>query len=221
MHKLQGWYKYHTYVYMYVVCMYVYTLYQNMWTRIVSVDRTGPFLLEGGGIVEYLASLEQTKSKHIFGNMSSGADLEASEATQLLDDGGATMSPTIQDEEIWQEMVQPWPATFERSISLLSSPMIDASEVDRLTKSPKPGNTPLAARQRIVREIQLKLLFHRRQLTRHSFDDSTLRPRKEQVSYHSRVTNPLTTNEKSTRRRFWTFKQRRIVLECRHLRKRS
>ena len=48
------------------------------------------------------------------------------------------------------EMERPWPATFERSISLLASPMINAEEADHYTKSPKPGNTPLAERRRMV-----------------------------------------------------------------------
>ena len=95
----------------------------------------------------------------MFGTMSSDADIEASEATELLEDGGALLSPLSQDEEIWQEMAQPWPATFERSISLLSSPIINASEINRFTKSPKPGNTPLAARQRMVRGDPVEITF--------------------------------------------------------------
>jgi len=86
---------------------------------------------------------------------SEDADLEVNETTKLISDddlSGALSSPISQDGEIWQEMNQPWPATFERSISLLSSPVIQPSEIDRLTKSPKPGNTPLAARMRMVRE---------------------------------------------------------------------
>lgn len=78
-------------------------------------------------------------------------DLEANEETELLGSGNKTLSPpSNEDTEIWQEMDQPWPATFERSISLLSSPLINAAEADLFTKSPKPGNTPMAARRRMV-----------------------------------------------------------------------
>ncbi len=52
---------------------------------------------------------------------------EASEDTQVL----------------LEEMNEPWPATFERSIVLLASPVMTARQVDLVTKSPKPGNTPL------------------------------------------------------------------------------
>ena len=54
-------------------------------------------------------------------------------------DGGA---------RLWQELDQPWPSTFERSISLLSSPIINKNEVVLFTKSPKPGSTPLALARR-------------------------------------------------------------------------
>lgn len=80
-------------------------------------------------------------------------DLEANETTGLLDSGSNNLSPSSQDAEIWQEMDQPWPATFERSISLLSSPLINTSDADHFTKSPKPGNTPIAARRRMVSTV--------------------------------------------------------------------
>lgn len=85
--------------------------------------------------------------------MATNADLEANEETGLLlEEDGPKLSPAdSQESEIWSEMDQPWPATFERSISLLASPVINAAEADHFTKSPLPGNTPLAARRRMVR----------------------------------------------------------------------
>lgn len=81
---------------------------------------------------------------------SKDGDLEANEETELLGNGSNSLSPpSNEDAEIWQEMDQPWPATFERSISILSSPLINAAEADLFTKSPKPGNTPFAARRRM------------------------------------------------------------------------
>lgn len=52
--------------------------------------------------------------------------------------------------ELWQELGAPWPATSARTTSLLASPVIANDRVNQLTKSPKPGNTPLAQRQRMV-----------------------------------------------------------------------
>lgn len=51
---------------------------------------------------------------------------------------------------LWDEQGKPWPATFERSISLLASPIINKDQADLYTKSPKPGNTPLAQRRQNV-----------------------------------------------------------------------
>ena len=75
-------------------------------------------------------------------------DVEANENTGLLEispDTSSQESSFFEDDE----MFRPWPATFERSISLLSSPIINAEKVDHFTKSPKPGNTPLAERRRL------------------------------------------------------------------------
>jgi hypothetical protein len=84
--------------------------------------------------------------------MATNGDLEANENTGLLGGHDANnLSPTSQESEIWTEMDQPWPATFERSITLLASPVMNAAEADHFTKSPKPGNTPFAARRRNVR----------------------------------------------------------------------
>jgi len=55
------------------------------------------------------------------------------------------------DSDLWKEMDAPWPATFERAISLLASPVIKAQKAKDLTKSPKPGNTPVAIRRRMLK----------------------------------------------------------------------
>ena len=46
-------------------------------------------------------------------------DVEANEATGLLGENGASLSPAessvgTAEELLWQELEQPWPATFER-----------------------------------------------------------------------------------------------------------
>ena len=93
-----------------------------------------------------------------------GGDVESNnEHTAPLPSSSGTSSPgddspgTAESGEsdksgLWQEMDMPWPATFERSISLLASPVIKADEAERFTKSPKPGNTPLAIRRKMVRQ---------------------------------------------------------------------
>lgn len=44
------------------------------------------------------------------------------------------------------EMDRPWPATFERSISLLAGPTMDTTFIDQVTKSPKvTPNLPMRA----------------------------------------------------------------------------
>jgi solute carrier family 32 (vesicular inhibitory amino acid transporter) len=55
---------------------------------------------------------------------------------------------SVESLKLWHELDEPWPATFERSISLLASPVIHAQEVVLYTKSPKPGSTPLALARR-------------------------------------------------------------------------
>jgi hypothetical protein len=79
-------------------------------------------------------------------------DVEANEETVLLDSAQPSPDPSemtaaSENEQLWAEFDQPWPATFERSVSLLASPVISFKEADLYTKSPKPGNTPLAARR--------------------------------------------------------------------------
>ena len=82
------------------------------------------------------------------GTVDTTDDVEANENTGLLDisPGTSSQESSFFDDD---EMFRPWPATFERSISLLASPMINAEKVDHFTKSPKPGNTPLAERRRL------------------------------------------------------------------------
>jgi hypothetical protein len=58
--------------------------------------------------------------------------------------------PQDADTRLWDEMDAPWPATFDRSISLLASPVIKAEKAKDFTKSPKPGNTPAAIRKRML-----------------------------------------------------------------------
>ena len=79
------------------------------------------------------------------------------EETGLLSDGLVnvtveTISQASTESEstqrLWEELSQPWPATFERSISLLASPILPEGKVDHFTRSPRPGSTPLALTRR-------------------------------------------------------------------------
>jgi hypothetical protein len=79
-------------------------------------------------------------------------DVEANEETGLIDSADPSPDPsemtsTSEFDQLWAELDQPWPATFERSVSLLASPVLSFKDVDLYTKSPKPGNTPLASRR--------------------------------------------------------------------------
>jgi hypothetical protein len=87
-------------------------------------------------------------------NQGDTPDIEANERTGLLESASSDTRSQDTDEEsdrLWNEMDRPWPATFERSISLLASPIINVMAVDAYTRSPKPGNTPLANRRRMMR----------------------------------------------------------------------
>jgi len=64
---------------------------------------------------------------------------------------GGSGRPQDADTRLWDEMDAPWPATFDRSISLLASPVIKAEKAKDFTKSPKPGNTPVAIRKRMLK----------------------------------------------------------------------
>lgn len=59
---------------------------------------------------------------------------------------------SVESQKLWDELEQPWPSTFGRSIALLASPVQTPIQVDYFTKSPKPGSTPAAlARRRDLR----------------------------------------------------------------------
>ena len=55
---------------------------------------------------------------------------------------------SAQSIQLWTEMDQPWPSTFERSIGLLASPVLPKKDAELFTKSPKPGSTPIALARR-------------------------------------------------------------------------
>lgn len=78
-------------------------------------------------------------------------------STKILTDsiGDSTAMDELPNEDsyLWEELDAPWPATFERTISLFAYPIIKADRADDLTKSPKPGNTPIAIKRRMVSPI--------------------------------------------------------------------
>lgn len=84
--------------------------------------------------------------------ISSGdADKKPSEDTPLLGETSSDADAsehTVESVHLWEELNAPWPSTFERSISLLASPVIPVKEVVMFTKSPKPGSTPFALLRR-------------------------------------------------------------------------
>ncbi len=74
-----------------------------------------------------------------------------SESSPLVPDSGL-LSPTGSEssegtQRLWEEVAQPWPATYERSIALLASPIISPKQVELFTQSPKPGASPMALAQ--------------------------------------------------------------------------
>ena len=74
--------------------------------------------------------------------LSDGINQSSSETTSQA----STESDMTQ--RLWDELSQPWPSTFERSIGLLASPIVSQREADMYTKSPRPGSTPLALNRR-------------------------------------------------------------------------
>jgi vesicular inhibitory amino acid transporter len=88
--------------------------------------------------------------------ISSGGDgKKPAENTPLLGETSSDLlsSPASSENNfdsirLWEELNEPWPSTFERSISLLASPSIRANDVAMFTKSPKPGSTPQALARR-------------------------------------------------------------------------
>jgi len=60
----------------------------------------------------------------------------------------APSEDSVQSTQLWEELEKPWPSTYERSIALLSSPVLQKTQIDLYTKSPKPGSTPAALSRR-------------------------------------------------------------------------
>lgn len=105
--------------------------------------------------IEEVVSPSRTKND-AYEQMANPQDVEApiGESTPLVPMG--TIIGTDADEAIdlnmWDELSQPWPSTFERSISLLASPMVSPKQVEIFTQSPKPGASYLGlAKRREVR----------------------------------------------------------------------
>jgi solute carrier family 32 (vesicular inhibitory amino acid transporter) len=93
-------------------------------------DGDVPAVTEETGLLA--ASAENGASTTSTSPASSSAGGESSQAAAVL----------------WEELDRPWPSTFERSISILASPIIPTKQADLFTKSPKPGSTPLALAKR-------------------------------------------------------------------------
>lgn len=75
----------------------------------------------------------------------------ATESTRLVDTESVDSANTSVDsqQQLIEELDKPWPSTFSRSISLLSSPVLPVNDVEEFTKSPKPGSSPaILARRR-------------------------------------------------------------------------
>jgi hypothetical protein len=63
-------------------------------------------------------------------------------------DGNDSVPDSDDSKVLWEELEKPWPSTFERSVALLSSPVMNANEADLYTRSPYPGSTPAALQRR-------------------------------------------------------------------------
>lgn len=80
--------------------------------------------------------------------------LHPNEETPLIDEDGdncSSVPASSDDGGSEQPHEHEWPSTFERSISLLSSPIISAGDADNFSKSPRPGGLSFrvaAARRR-------------------------------------------------------------------------
>ena len=80
------------------------------------------------------------------------------ETTPLVGDSPNSVDPlnssissesvTSTEDDIKEELEKPWPATFERGIQILASPMLDVKKVADYTKSPS-----VRARYKKVRNI--------------------------------------------------------------------
>lgn len=86
--------------------------------------------------------------------MSFPATLSSIQSVATLASDTDNASEASEDTQVLlEEMNEPWPATFERSIVLLASPVMTARQVDLVTKSPKPGNTPLFGKNAVSASI--------------------------------------------------------------------
>jgi hypothetical protein len=70
------------------------------------------------------------------------------QSTGLVDNDSLSEN-SDENQILLDEMNTPWPATFERSISLLSSPIMTPRQADLVTKSPKPGISNLFSRNAV------------------------------------------------------------------------
>ena len=75
--------------------------------------------------------------------------------SEVLSPAGSESSEGTQ--RLWEEVSQPWPATYERSIALLASPIISPKQVELFTQSPKPGASPMALAQ--LRRVSFKFVL--------------------------------------------------------------
>ena len=115
---------------------------------------------QSDGISEGTALLSErftTSETYTESKLEEDADVEN---TNVNTEGGlyggsisATSSGTNLSQYELDELEKPWPATFERSISLLAGPIMDTQYIDHLTKSPKI--TPNLA----TRKVSSKSLF--------------------------------------------------------------
>jgi len=107
-----------------------------------TIDDNGPSINNNGGIDNNRPVKLSNESTSLVNR-----DME-SQPSERPDTSGKSQDV---DRHLWDEMDAPWPATFERAISLLASPVIKAETAEDLTKSPKPGNTPIAIRKRVFK----------------------------------------------------------------------
>ena len=75
-------------------------------------------------------------------SVSSHSNANNGATTATVDNGGNS------NNDLWEELDRPWPATFERAVSLLASPVLNRRDIQHYTSSPKPGSTPLALQRR-------------------------------------------------------------------------
>jgi hypothetical protein len=115
--------------------------------------------------------LKVLSKNHYFGQQQTStmsSDIEAgaspaNETTPLVDDSPASIDPlnssvssgsVTSTDDIKEELEKPWPATFERGIQILASPMLDVKKVADYTKSPS-----VRARYKKVRKIYTRCNF--------------------------------------------------------------